>query len=55
MELSALTAYAEKTYHIQEQKKWAGFPGFSVLSDPKSGRWIALLIRRRDFLSGRVR
>ncbi len=55
MKLSALTAYAEKTYHILEQKKWAGFPGFSVLSDPKSGRWIALLIRRRDFFSGRVR
>ena len=45
LELSELTSYAEEKYHIQEQRKWAEFPGFSVLADPHTGKWAALLMR----------
>ena len=43
MELAELAAYAEEKYHIREQRRWSDFPGFSVLCDPRTGRWIALL------------
>ena len=46
LELAELTAYAEEKFHIQEQHKWADFPGFSVLSDPDTGKWLALLMRQ---------
>ena len=39
MELSELTAYAEEKFHIREQRKWADFPGFSVLADSGTGKW----------------
>ena len=52
MELDRLTAYAEEKYHIQEQHKWTDFPGFSVLCDPHTGQWIALLMRQWDIDSG---
>lgn len=52
MELSELTAYAEEKFHIQEQHKWADFPGFSVLADPNTGKWVALLMRQWDFEAG---
>ncbi len=52
MELSALTAYAEEKYHIPEQHKWADFPGFSVLADPETGKWAALLMRQWDSETG---
>lgn len=52
MELSELAAYAEAKYHIHEQHKWADFPGFSVLADPFTGKWAALLMRLRDALTG---
>lgn len=52
MELSDLTAYAKEKFHIQEQHKWADFPGFSVLTDPKTGKWVALLMRQWDFDTG---
>ena len=45
MELSQLTAYAGEKYHIDEQHKWADFPGFSVLVHPQTGQWVALLMR----------
>ena len=48
MELSELTAYAGEKYHIREQRRWSDFPGFSVLCDPQTGRWIALLMRQWD-------
>ena len=48
MELSELTAYAEEKFHIQEQHKWTAFPGFSVMTDPGTGKWIALLMRQWD-------
>lgn len=48
MRLSDLAAYAEEKYHIKEQHKWADFPGFSVLADPSSGKWAALLMRKWD-------
>ena len=53
MTLSDLAAYAEEKLHIREQHKWADFPGFSVLADPVSGKWIALLMRQWDFDAGR--
>ena len=52
MELSELTAYAEEKFHIQEQHKWADFPGFSVLVDPNTEKWVALLMRRWDSDTG---
>ena len=42
MELSDLAAYAEEKYHIEEQHKWADFPGFSVLNDPHTGNSVSL-------------
>ena len=53
MTLSDLAAYAEEKLHIREQHKWADFPGFSVLADPISGKWIALLMRQWDYETGR--
>ena len=52
MELSELTAYAEKKFHMREQHKWSEFPGFSVLADPNTGKWVALLMRQWDFDTG---
>jgi len=48
MELSELSAYAKERYSIEEQHKWADFPGFSVLCHPRSGKWLALLMRQWD-------
>ena len=36
MELSELTAYAAREFHISEERRWTGIPGFSVLADPDS-------------------
>ena len=52
MELSELTAYAREKFQIQEEHKWADFPGFSVLTNPRTGKWIALLMRQWDFDTG---
>lgn len=52
MKLSELTAYAEEKFHIREQHKWTGFPGFSVLADPNTGKWVALLMRQWDYDTG---
>lgn len=52
MELSELAAYAEEKFHIREQHKWADFPGFSVLADPETGKWLALLMRQWDSDTG---
>lgn len=52
MELSELTAYAAQKYHMQEQHKWADFPGFSVLCHPQTGKWVALLMRQWDTDTG---
>ena len=46
MTLADLAAYAEEKYRIAEQHKWPDFPGFSVLADPHTGKWAALLMRR---------
>lgn len=54
MELSELTAYVKRKYNIEEQHKWAAFPGFSVLSQPDTGKWLALLMRQWDSESGRM-
>ena len=52
VELSELTAYAAEKYQIQEQHKWADFPGFSVLCHPQTGKWVALLMRQWDTDTG---
>ena len=52
MELSELTAYAKEKYNIEEQHKWADFPGFSVLCHPQTGKWVALLMRQWDTDTG---
>ena len=53
MQLAELTAYAKDKYQIEEQHKWADFPGFSVLSHPQTGKWVALLMRQWDTDTGR--
>ncbi len=55
MEVSELTAYAEETYGIREEYKWADFPGFSVLCHPQTGKWVALLMRQWDTETGEER
>ena len=52
MELSDLAAYAREKHDIQEQHKWADFPGFSVLAEPQTGKWAALLMRQWDAETG---
>lgn len=52
MELSELTAYASEKYQIREERKWADFPGFSVLCHPQTGKWVALLMRQWDTETG---
>ena len=48
MQMAELIAYAKERYGIEEQHKWAEFPGFSVLCHPQTGKWIALLMRQWD-------
>lgn len=49
MDLSELTAYAKERYGIEEERKWpSSFPGFSVLVDPATRTWAALLMRQWD-------
>ena len=52
MEMSELTAYAKERYGMEEEHKWTGFPGFSVLCHPHTGKWAALLMRQYDSESG---
>ena len=52
MLLSDLAAYAEEKYQIKEEHKWPELPGFSVLADPQTGKWAALLMRRWDYERG---
>ncbi|MBO4548649.1 MAG: TerB N-terminal domain-containing protein, partial [Abditibacteriota bacterium] len=52
MRISDLTDYAAQKYHIREDVKWDGVPGFSVLAHPDTGKWIAVFIRRRDGRTG---
>ena len=52
MELSELAAYAEEKYHMKKEHKWAAFPGFSVLTDPRTDKWVALLMRQWDYETG---
>ena len=48
MQLAELVAYAREKYQMEEQHKWADFPGFSVLCHPQTGKWVALLMRQWD-------
>jgi len=52
MTIADLTAYASSKYHIEEEHKWNDFPGFSVLVNPFTGKWAALLMRKWDQNTG---
>ncbi|MBQ9827616.1 MAG: TerB N-terminal domain-containing protein, partial [Lachnospiraceae bacterium] len=52
MDPEELTAYAAEQYNIEEEHKWDEFPGFSVLADPLTGKWAALLMRQWDYETG---
>ena len=52
MNLSELTAYAEEKYHIREEQKWDDFRNFSVLTDPETRKWVALMMRQWDYETG---
>lgn len=52
VELTDLTVYAREKYHISEEFPWEDLPGFSVLSNPRTGRRIALLIRHWSWETG---
>ena len=52
MRLSDLLAYAKEKYNIEEQFKWDEFPNFSVLIDPKTQKWAALLMRQWNSETG---
>ena len=52
MQLSELISYAREKYQIEEQHKWTDFPGFSVLTEPHTGTWVALLMRQLDYETG---
>lgn len=54
MELAELTAYARKKYQIEEQPGWNNSSFLSLLCDPKTGHWIALLSCKKDRYSGRL-
>lgn len=54
MDLKDLTNYAKEKYGIEEEFKWNDFPGFSVLSDPVSKKWVALLMRQYDEETGDI-
>ncbi|MCR5042313.1 MAG: TerB N-terminal domain-containing protein [Clostridia bacterium] len=52
MDLSELVTYARNRYKIEPSAKGAGF---SVLQEPESGKWIAVLISSRDPYSDEIR
>ena len=48
MKLSQLVSYAEKKYNITEEPLRNDIRGFTVLCDPSTGKWAALLMRQWD-------
>ena len=52
LELSELTAYAENRYHIREERQWKEHSNFSVLVHPMTGKWIAILMREWNSITG---
>ncbi len=48
MKLSQLVSYAEKKYNITEEPLRKEMRGCSVLCDPSTGKWAALLLRQWD-------
>ncbi len=52
MQLSELVAYALSRYQIHEDQKWPDLPGISVLTNPKTGKFVAVLMRQWDPDSG---
>ncbi|WP_409021621.1 TerB N-terminal domain-containing protein [Dellaglioa sp. P0083] len=54
MNLSELVLYAKEKYNIIEQYKWPKFPSFSVLVDPSTNKWVAVLMRQKNAISGDI-
>ncbi len=54
MELKDLVRYAKEKYGIEEEHKWKDFPNFSILRDPYTDKWVALLMRQYDPDTGEV-
>ena len=52
MELSDLTAYAKEKYGIQEERGVDALPNCSALAHPRTGKWIAFLMRQWDMDTG---
>ena len=52
MTLQELVSYAEEKYHIREEYKWDSFSCFSVLADPETNKWVALLMQQWDYETG---
>ena len=52
MELSDLTAYAKEKYGIQEERGIDALPNCSALPHPRTGKWIAYLMRQWDMETG---
>ena len=52
MKLADLAAYAKEKYQITEQRKNEFPPGCTVLCDPQTGKWAALLMRQWDENAG---
>ena len=48
MELRDLTAYAKERHGLNEEPGRTGVAGFSALTDPVTGKWVALLMRQWD-------
>ena len=52
MELLDLIAYASRVWRLREEHRWDQPAGFTVLADPDSRRWVALLMRQWDSETG---
>ena len=52
MELTDLIAYARRVWKLREEHRWDQPAGFTVLADPDSRRWVALLMRQWDSETG---
>ena len=52
LELSELAAYAENRYHIREERQWKDHSNFSVLVHPMTGKWVAILMREWNSITG---
>ncbi len=54
MQLSDLADYALQKYGLKPEYKWGCLPGWSVISNPVNGEWIALFVSRRNEQTGSI-